>query len=491
MISKKFVNIRCYICCIVLYVLVLTIQSFAGDSNVRISNVRITVSDALKNLELNGNEQLPSLSENDFTVPDNNQYEITNVSWVGNDDVSIGNVPKVEVYLTSMEKERSNDYYTYYYFSGTYNSSNVHVNGGTFVSARAEGNYALRVVLALKGIKGTFPSPSAPEWSNSVLGLAMWSAPAGTSGFYKVSLLKDSQKVCNIITDQTSLNLYPYMTKAGGYYFEVSTIPYTSEQIKGKESEIIQSSILNIDIAETSDGSGQYADSKYLVYNGNVISDSQPTGTSTSTAAASTDLNSGTSYTVYNSNNGQTTYLQGYGNNTNTSGTSASASTSNNTGNWYKEGNYWYFRMGNGSNVCNEWLLWKNQYYRFDESGKMLTGFYKKDDYATYYLGNSGAMKTGWVLINNAWYFMNPEPGEYYGLMYRKAVVDIGNKSYFFDSDGRMRTGWVIIKDGNGIDQYYYFYPKTDANGNDYGYMAKSTTVLDGFTIAADGHWVH
>ena len=54
-----------------------------------------------------------------------------------------------------------------------------------------------------------------------------------------------------------------------------------------------------------------------------------------------------------------------------------------------------------------------------------------------------------------------------------------------------MRTGWVIMKDSSGQDQYYYFYPKTSENDSNYGHMAKSTTVLGGYTIAADGHWVH
>ena len=487
---KKTLNAAIFMLVLTILVMSLSGISFAGDTSVRISSVRITVSDYLKTLELDGNDQIPSLSESDFSVPDNNQYEISKVTWLGNDTLNIGGTPNVEVYLTSLEKERSNDYYTYYYFSGTYDSTNVHVNGGNFVSARTEGNYALRVVISLKGLKGTYQSPSAPVWSNSTLGLAMWTAPSNTSGYYKVSLYRDGVKVANLITDQTALNLYPYMTNTGSYSFEVSTIPYTALQKNGKESSAVISSNLNINAGETSDGSGQYTDSKYLLYSNNDLNGSQIAAGSSGSTAAINDYNTGSAYTVYNSNNGQTTVLPGYENGASSSGTVTTNSGSYTTGSWFKEGNYWYFKTSNGSVVCDGWLMWKNAYYRFDSEGKMLTGFYHKDDYCTYYLSNSGAMKTGWVLINNTWYYMNPQAGEYYGLMYRNSVVNIGDKSYYFDADGKMRTGWVIIRDDSGIDQYYYFNPKTAENGNNYGHMAKGTTILDGLTIAADGHWV-
>ncbi len=473
-----------------LFVFLFCGTTFAGDTSVRINSVRITVSDYLKNIEIDGNEEIPSISESDFSVPDNNQYEISNVTWLGNDSLNIGGTPNVEIYLTSMEKQRTNDYYTYYYFSGTYNSQNVHVNGGNFVSARLEGNYALRVVISLKGIKGTYQSPSSPSWSYSTLGLAVWTAPANTSGYYKVSLFRDGVKTANIITDQTSLNMYPYMVRTGSYHFEVSTIPYTEAQKNGKESDAVASSTININEGETSDGSGTYNDSKYLLNSNNVLNGAQLTGNMNITNTA-VNYNSGTTYTVYNSNTGQTTTLPGYENTVVSNGSTTTNTGSYTTGSWYKEGNYWYFKTVDGSKVCSDWLLWKNAYYRFDSDGKMLTGFYHKDNFSTYYLSNSGALKTGWVLINNTWYYMNPQVGEYYGLMYRDAVVNIGDKSYYFDADGKMRTGWVIIKDADGIDQYYYFYPKTAENGNNYGHMAKGTTILDGFTIAADGHWIH
>ncbi|WP_175494568.1 hypothetical protein [Oribacterium sp. WCC10] len=456
--------------------------------NVRINSVRITVSDYLRNYQSDGTESgLPTISESDFTVPDSKQYEINSISWIGDENYKIGSKRNIEIYLNALEKERSNDNYTYYYFSGSYDSTNVHVTGGDFVSARLEGNYALRVVISLKGLKGVYEAPTSAAWSASTLGLASWTAPTNTSGYYKVCLYRDGVKLANITTDQTALNLYPYMTKGGAYYFAVSSIPYTSEQIGvGKESSELQSVYLNVSDDLVSDGTGQYSDSKYIL-NSTGSSSLLGYNTSETTIASNTyDYNSGTSYTVYNASTGQTTVMPGHENNEAGNGNSSST-----TGNWYKEGNYWYFKTSSGNLVKDDWIIWKNAYYRFDSDGKMITGFYNKNENTTYYLSNSGAMKTGWVLVNNTWYYMNPEPGEYYGLMYRGTVVNIGEKSYFFDADGRMRTGWIIIRDQNGIDQYYYFYPKTTETGENYGHMAKSTTVLGGYTIAGDGHWVH
>ncbi len=487
--------------------------SFADDSYRQISSIRITVSDYLKHYEYDNNDSLPTLSESDFTVPESNQYEIDNVNWYGTNGYSIGTTPYVEISLSAKEKERNNDYYTYYYFGGYYNSSNVHVTGGTFVSATLVSNYNLKIVIALKGFKGTYSAPTSPTWNSAMIGRATWKAPENTSGYYRVDLYKENNKITSVITDQLALSLYPYMTQAGSYYFKVATVPYATAQLSaGKESEAVQSDYLGISAGQVSDGSGQYTDSKYVLNNTNTSASSNPSASGVT--AANNTFNAGNYYTVYNSLTGQTTTLSGYGtNNTNagtaTGMTNAGTNTLNNgttysvisnntgagsnstTGSWYKEGGYWYFKTASGNRVANDWLIWNNAYYRFDADGKMVTGFYDKDDYATYYLSNSGAMKTGWAQVKGAWYYLNPQPGEYYGLMYKNALVQVGQKSYFFDIEGRMRTGWVIMKDSNGTEQYYFFYPQSSEHPTDYGYMAKGTTVLNGYTLAADGHWVH
>ena len=481
----------------------------AKDRSIRISSVRIKVEDYLKHYEYDTSASgMPSISESDFSVSDNGQYDIENVSWYGDGGYGVSMTPYVEIYLTANEKERTNDNYTYYYFSGTYDSSNVHVNGGSFVSARLEGNYGLRVIISLSGIKGTYEAPTSPVWSSYVLGKASWTPPSVSSGYYKVSLYRDSTRLTSIITDQTSINLYPYMTKATAYYFEVSTVPYTNIQLSsGKESEKVTSEFLNISQNQVSDGTGQYADATYIL-NGNAGTyyNYATTGVaeySTSIGNLSTSAqngtynynNSGTTFAVYDSSTGQMTTLPGhsaevYNNGGNTYNNSSSGSTYT-TGSWYKQGNYWYFKTSQGTIVANDWLIWKNSYYRFDSEGRMVTGFYNKDDYRTYYLSQNGNMKTGWVKINNAWYYFNPQTGENYGLMYRNNLVTIGDKSYFFDAEGKMVTGWVMIKDEYENERYYYFYPQKNAYDNDYGQMARGTTVLGSYQLAEDGHWIH
>lgn len=517
--------------CLLLVVLLLmmSLTAWAADRNARINSVKITVSDYLKDLSLEGgDDELPSLSESDFAVPDTDQYVIDSAEWYDtNGSLTVGAQPKVLLYLSAQEKERSNGYSTFYYFTGSYNSSNVRISGGTFVSAQTVGNYGLRVILSLKGIKGIYGEPVSPCWSTA-LGMATWGQPTMSSGYYKVTLYRDGSRVTTITTDQTNLNLYPYMTRAGGYYFEVSSIPYGANQSGGQASLGIQSDSVIISESQISSGSGQYPNGTYIlnqqqsqnqnitnIYGAGtttVIGATGATGT-TSTSTGLDMYNSGTSYTVYNANTGHTSTLPGVnlgtgsgtttGTNTlgtgnNTSYTVYGDTTSGSTqsqgvlsGSWYKSGGSWYFRTVNGQNMANTWLLWQDHYYRFDASGRMLTGFYTDTNGATYYLRDSGAMKVSWAVINGAWYYFNPAEGAYYGMMFKNQIANVGSKTYYFDHDGRMRTGWVIMKDSSNQDQYYYFYPKTSDNDSNYGHMAKSTTVLGGYTIAADGHWVH
>ena len=510
--------------CLLLIVLLLmmSVTVWAADRNARISTVKITVSDYLKDLSLEGGDhELPSLSESDFAVPDTDQYVIDSAEWYDtNGSLTVGTQPKVLLYLSAQEQVHANCYSTFYYFNGSYNSSNVRISGGTFVSAQTIGNYGLRVVLSLKGIKGTYGEPVSPRWSTA-LGMATWGQPTMSSGYYKVTLFRDGSRVTTITTDQTNLNLYPYMTRAGGYYFEVSSIPYGTSQSGGQASLGIQSDSLIVTESQISSGSGQYPNGTYILnQNQNQTitnlygSGSTNTVISTNGTSTGVDLyNSGTSYTVYNANTGHTSTLPGVnlgtGNGT-TTGTQTLGTGNNTTytvygdttngstqsqgalsGSWYKSGGSWYFRTVTGQNMANTWLLWQDHYYRFDASGRMLTGFYTDTNGATYYLRDSGAMKVSWAVINGAWYYFNPAEGPYYGMMFKNQIAIVGSKTYYFDHDGGMRTGWVIMKDSSGQDQYYYFYPKTSENDSNYGHMAKSTTVLGGYTIATDGHWVH
>lgn len=485
---------------LVMILIILSVSyAYAADTRKRITSISIRVESFLKDYEFTESDAtLPDISASDFTVPDNGQYEVESAEWYDNAVAQVGGSPRVTLYLNALTKDKSNGDQIVYYFGGGYNSSTVTVSGGTFVSCQQDSIYGIRVVIALKPIKGTFGVPENVMWI-APLGTATWSIPEQTSGYYKINLYRDGARVASVTTDQTSINMFPYMTKAGQYYFEVQTVtnPFSGSNA-GKVSDVMQSSWINIDEGSVSNGSGQYANNTFYLnnstaynanyggygYNNGGIIGTDTTGWNYSVNNSYSSYNTGTSYTVYNPSTGTTSTMAGAGQYV-TGGLSGYGG-----GQWYRADNIWYYRLPNGTNVADEWLLWNNQYYRFDSTGRMLTGFYRGNT-GSYYLGSSGAMKTGWVLINGIWYYFNPTRGAGYGVMYVNQLVSIGDKTYYFDPDGKMRTGWVVLKDNNNLDQYYYFYPETKETGNSYGHMAKGTTVLGMYTLAEDGRWLH
>lgn len=126
-------------------------------------------------------------------------------------------------------------------------------------------------------------------------------------------------------------------------------------------------------------------------------------------------------------------------------------------GNWRQDGDQWYFTDQSGKAYKNAWAAVVNPYantaagqsvfdwFRFDEEGKMQTGWVTDTDGNTYYL--------------------NP-------------VSD--------NTRGKMQTGWVWIPDANGVSRCYYFNPNSDGTR---GRLMKNTTI-DGSTVNADGAWV-
>ena len=115
---------------------------------------------------------------------------------------------------------------------------------------------------------------------------------------------------------------------------------------------------------------------------------------------------------------------------------------------------FWRFADTSGNIKVNTWTAAYNPYatagqqnydwFRFDANGNMMTGWFTDVD------GNR--------------YFLNP--------------VSDGTL-------GKMLTGWVWIADEFGIQRCYYFNPNSD------GYRGKllTNTVVDGYTIDANGCW--
>lgn len=428
-------------------VLLFSFAAFAADKYKTISSVRIKVDSSLANLT--NEESLPSISSGDFSVGDSAKYYITDADWyndTADDDMNVGDQPKIRLYLEAKyEKGSSSD--IYYRFSGSYNSSNVRVTNGTFVSAKRKSQDELEVVIRLKGIKGTYDAPDDVYWG-STRGQARWNKPDNTSGYYEVVLKRGSSKIQTFTTNGTSLNLYPWMDKEGDYTFEVRTIPYTDEQKRyGTKSDTNESDELYISNSDKSDGSGKYSTNGLI----------DKTGSQTGTSGGS--------------------------------GTGPSPEANVNAG-WIQSGSAWYFKYPNGSMLKNQWLSWNGKWYRFDQSGMMQTGWYQNASGLWYYLNTpNGDMRTGWLSDNGWWYFLNPTQDSFEGSMLTNHFWTYNGRKYYFDENGHMVTGWLALKDANGVEQYYYFYPQGKVTGA-YGYLATNTTV-DGFKVDAEGRWVH
>lgn len=127
------------------------------------------------------------------------------------------------------------------------------------------------------------------------------------------------------------------------------------------------------------------------------------------------------------------------------------------TGNWTQgEGNSWKFTDSNGTAFNNQWAAVVNPYanlaqgqsaydwFRFDESGSMISGWFLDAD------GN--------------WYYLNPASD---------------------GTQGRMMTGWQWITDADGVTRCYYFNPNSDGTR---GKMVTNSTT-DGYVLDAEGHW--
>lgn len=388
----------------------------------------------------------------------NSKYHVSEAEWVdkGGDELKSADEPRMKV--TLVPEDVSEDY-----FLASYKSSDVKVSGGTFVSARRDGDN-LEVTLRVSGIKGEYDPPKDAYWNEKNMGEAKWDKPENTSGYYELQLNRDGKSVYKVAkTSAVRYNFYPYMTKEGDYTFKVRTIPSTDIQVKyGKKSEWVESGELQITDRYVSDGKGQQKK------DGTVVR--------------------GTKDTV----------------------------------GWVKEENGWNYRYPDGSLCRGGWESIEGLWYYFNMDGLMLTGWQNVDG-RYYYLYSNGQMAVGWAKIGEKWYYFNPEDenGEPAGSMAGNGWRVIGPYYYYFNEDGSLYTGWLsqngswyylntvdnsllgamftgwIHRDGktyytdsNGemvegwcqIDgNWYYFYPGS-------GEMAKDTSV-SGFYVNQDGIW--
>lgn len=363
------------------------IQSMASTDYKYITSISLKVSidvdagDEIKNGDSLGTSSTDTGSK---VYTSSSKYDVASAEWTNDRDVSIGDTPKITVYLEA--NTYVNGEYDYR-FRSSYSDSNVSISGGTLVSASRTGGSSgdLKVVIKATGVKGTYDPPEEAEWGNSK-GRARWEEGDESSGYYDVYLYRGSSVVKKVEDYKgTSYNFYPYMTKEGDYTFKVRTVPHTSDEKKyGKKSDWTESGDQYIDKDEVSDGSGQD--------NGG----STPSG-------GNTDVG------------------------------------------WRKEGDKWYFKYPDGNYQKNGWLKWNDKWYIFDEAGRMLTGWHQTSS-GWYYLGESGDMKTGWVKTNNIWYYLNPNENGPEGAMVKNSWLTINGKTYFMNESGAMVEGWYKIE---------------------------------------------
>jgi len=333
--------------------------------------------------EIASGETLPAESSfktnegtGNYVYTNNDRYEVTDLDWVTSDskEMKVGSEPKMKVTLRATNSDD-------YAFKGGYQSSNVSIKGGTYVSASRSGSDTLYVTFTFKPIKGTYDSPEDAYWRESGYGNAKWSSVDNTSGAYDVYLYRGSKVVKRVEKlKATTYNFYPYMTKAGTYSFKVRTVPYTeSEQKYGKNSDWTESDEVYLPQEKVSDGSGQ----------------------DDNTAA-----------------NGQV--------------------------GWIKTGNVWYYRYPDGTYQKNNWAKINNKWYLFDANGGMVTGWQQRNN-VWYFINSDGTMTTGWVVSNNKWYYLNPSTTSGVEGAMSIGWINYNNKWYYTDSTGAMQEGWKQV----------------------------------------------
>lgn len=410
------------------------LAALAASKEIKNVSIRVTS-------KLEAGSKLPDIQVGETNVTDGkiavsvsgDKYSVSDAEWLdkSNNELKASEEPQMRVTLEPEDVSA-------YYFEDSYKKSDIKISGGTFVSARQDGDN-LVVTLRIKAVKGDYSAPEDAWWNEKTLGQAKWEKPDNTSGYYEVQLYRGKSKVYSI--DQTSVtqyNFYPYMTEAGTYTFRVRTVPGNDTQKKyGGKSEWVESGDLSITERYVSDGKG-------------VIS----------------------------------------------SGSSAKAGVQDAVG-WVKNGNNWNYRFPDGTLCQGGWQSVDGQWYYFGVDGTMLTGWQQIDN-EWYYLHGSGDMAVGWTKIGENWYYFYPltEDGHTQGTMAKGGWIILNGCYYYLQDDGAMYMGWL-----NWNDNWYYlntldnslqgamFTGWLNRDGNTY-YLGPDGTMVSGW-YQIDGDWYY
>ena len=123
---------------------------------------------------------------------------------------------------------------------------------------------------------------------------------------------------------------------------------------------------------------------------------------------------------------------------------------------WVKMDDKWYYATESGKIIRNKWEKINGSWYRFDETGIMLS----KTIYNDYLLQTSGAMaEKNWVKMNEKWYYATDS-----GKVVRNKWEKINSSWYLFDKDGVMLSSqWkdkYYLKDSGAMAQNEWFFDK-------------------------------
>ncbi|PJJ27844.1 N-acetylmuramoyl-L-alanine amidase family protein [Lacrimispora celerecrescens] len=503
----------------------LPLESLAASSKT-ISSVIIYV--GLKDLE--EGKTLPSEvsfktteKSGNYVCCNNNRYEVTDLNWITSDnkEMMIGSKPKMKVTLRAIDSDE-------YAFKGGYNSGNVSIKGGEYVTSSRSRADTLYVTFTFNPLKGTYNSPESASWGDSGIGDAEWSEGEYSSGAYDVYLYRGKTIIQKVeCLKKTSYNFYPYMTKAGSYIFKVRTTSGTETEKKyGKKSEWTESDEAYLTEENVSDGSGQNgswnSNSEVgWIRKGNTWYYKYPDGTYQKSWANINNKwymfnssgmmvigwkQSNDHWYYFNSNGDMVTGWIVSGNNwyylnpSLDNGVEGAMHTGwrQINGNWYyfntngsmaigwvMSNNRWYYlnpsaASGVEGTMMTGWIVSGNNWYYLNPSldngveGAMHTGW-RQINGNWYYFNTNGSMATGWVMSNNRWYYLNPSSAVSIEGAMVTGWVFYNNKWYYTDSAGAMQSGWKQIN-----KNWYYF--------NSDGAMAVNT-IINGFFIDKDGTW--
>ena len=123
---------------------------------------------------------------------------------------------------------------------------------------------------------------------------------------------------------------------------------------------------------------------------------------------------------------------------------------------WVKMDEKWHYATESGKIIRNKWGKINGSWYRFDETGIMLS----KTIYNDYLLQTSGAMaEKNWVIMDEKWYYATDS-----GKVVRNKWEKINSSWYLFDKDGVMLSSqWkdkYYLKDSGAMAQNEWFFDK-------------------------------